>query len=106
MMDAVPGLRSLCDSSRSPFDRCGRIHAMYEFTPADPTIKRPSHETRLTGKRKILLIYIPLVAFASMMAGVVIGQNQQTAGLVQLLLGIVINVLALLWVKIDADERH
>lgn len=78
---------------------------MYEFTPADPTIKRPGHETPLTAKRKILLIYIPLVAFASMMSGVVFGQNQ-AAGLAQLLFGIVINVLALLWVKIDADERE
>ena len=78
---------------------------MYEFTPADPTIKRPGHETRLTEKRKILLIYIPLAAFLSMMSGIVFGQNQ-AVGLVNLLFGVVINVLALLWVKIDADERH
>ena len=78
---------------------------MYEFTPADPTIKRPGHETRLTEKRKILLIYIPLAAFLSMMSGIIFGQDQ-TVGLVQLLFGVVINVLALLWVKNDADERH
>ena len=78
---------------------------MYEFTPADPTIKRPGHETRLTEKRKILLIYIPLVAFASLMAGVVFGQNQ-AVGLAQLFFGIVINVLGLWWARIDAEERH
>ena len=78
---------------------------MYEFTPADPTLKRPGHETGLSEKRKILLIYIPLAAFASMMAGIIFGQ-EQTAGLVQLVFGFVINVLALVWAKFDADERQ
>ena len=79
---------------------------MYEFTPADPTLKRPGHETGLSEKRKILLIYIPLAAFASMMTGIVLGENQQTARLVQLVFGFVINVLALVWAKFDADERQ
>jgi hypothetical protein len=77
---------------------------MYEFTPADPTIKRPGHETRLTDKQKILFICIPLVTFASMMSRVVIGE-EQAVGLASLLLGIVLNVLALLWARIDAEER-
>jgi hypothetical protein len=78
---------------------------MYEFTPADPTIKRPGHETRLTDKQKILFIYIPLVAFASMMTGIVY-REEQAVGLANLILGIVLNVLALLWARIDADERQ
>jgi len=45
---------------------------MYEVTPADPTIRRPGDETPLAEKRKILFIYIPLVAFASMMSGIVL----------------------------------
>lgn len=77
---------------------------MYEFTPADPTIKRPGHETRLTDKQKILFIYIPLVAFASMMSGIVSGEDQ-AVGFANLILGIVLNVLALLWARIDAEER-
>ena len=79
---------------------------MYEFTPADPALNRPGHETGLSEKRKILLIYIPLAAFASMMTGIVLGENQQTARLVQLVFGFVINVLALVWAKFDADERQ
>jgi hypothetical protein len=78
---------------------------MYEFTPADPTIKRPGHEAPLTGKRKILFVYIPLVAFASMMAGIVI-RDDQIAYIANLILAIVMNVLALMWAKIDAEERR
>ena len=78
---------------------------MYEFTPADPTIKRPGHdETGLTDKQKILFIYVPLVTFASMMSRVVIGEDQ-AVGVANLILGIVLNVLALLWARIDAEER-
>ena len=77
---------------------------MYEFTPADPTIRRPGDETPLAEKRKILFIYIPLVAFASMMSGIVFGENQAVT-FTNLILGILVNVLALMWAKIDAEER-
>ena len=77
---------------------------MYEFTPADPTIRRPGDETPLAEKRKILFIYIPLVAFASMMSGIVFGENQAVT-FANLILGILVNVLALMWAKIDAEER-
>jgi hypothetical protein len=77
---------------------------MYEFTPADPTLKRPGHEQRFTDKQKILFIYIPLVAFASMMSGIVSGEDQ-VVGFANLILGIVLNVLALMWARIDAEER-
>ena len=77
---------------------------MYEFTPADPTIRRPGDETPLSEKRKILFIYIPLVAFASMMSGIVFGENQAVT-FTNLILGILVNVLALMWAKIDAEER-
>ena len=77
---------------------------MYEFTPADPTIRRPGDETPLAEKRKILFIYIPLVAFASMMSGIVFGENQAVT-FANLILGILVNVLALMWAKLDAEER-
>lgn len=78
---------------------------MYEFTPADPTRKRPGHEPPvLADKQRILFIYIPVVAFASVMTGIVLG-NDEVAGVVQLFAGIGVNVLALWWAKIDADER-
>ena len=77
---------------------------MYEFTPADPTIRRPGDETPLAEKRKILFIYIPLVAFASMMSGIVFGENQAVT-FTNLILGILVNVLALMWAKLDAEER-
>ena len=77
---------------------------MYEFTPADPTIRRPGDETPLAEKRKILFIYIPLVAFASMMSGIVFGENQSVT-FANLILGILVNVLALMWAKLDAEER-
>ena len=77
---------------------------MYEFTPADPTRKRPGHEARVTDKQRILFIYIPLVAFASMMSGIVFGDDQIVA-FANLILGIVLSVLALLWARIDAEER-
>ena len=77
---------------------------MYEFTPADPTIRRPGDEAPLSEKRKILFIYIPLVAFASMMSGIVFGENQAVT-FANLILGILVNVLALMWAKLDAEER-
>ena len=77
---------------------------MYEFTPADPTRKRPGHEERFTDKQKILFLYIPVVAFASVMSGIVMGKDE-SAGFVQIIFGITVNVLALWWAKIDADER-
>jgi len=77
---------------------------MYEFTPADPTIRRPGDETPLAEKRKILFIYIPLVAFASMMSGILFGENQAVT-FANLILGILVNVLALMWAKLDAEER-
>jgi hypothetical protein len=78
---------------------------MYEFTPADPTIKRPGHETRLTDKQKILFIYVPVVWFANVMFGIVFADSQ-ALGIVTLILAIMLNVLALLWARIDADERQ
>jgi hypothetical protein len=81
---------------------------MYEFTPADPTIKRPGHEPRIADKSAILFVYIPLVGFASMMLGIVTGEND-VAGFARsanLVLGLVLNVLALMWAKIDANERR
>jgi dipeptide/tripeptide permease len=78
---------------------------MYEFTPADPTIKRPGHEAPLSEKRKILFVYIPVIAFASMMADIAIRDNQ-IEDVVNLIFAIVMNVLALMWAKIDADERQ
>ena len=78
---------------------------MYEFTPADPTIKRPGHEAPLTEKRTILFLYIPLVAFASTMTGFFI-RDIQIANVVNVVFGIALNVLALMWAKIDAEERR
>jgi hypothetical protein len=78
---------------------------MYEFTPADPTIKRPGHETRLTDKQKILFIYVPVVWFASAMFSIVFADSQ-ALGIVTLILAIMLNVLALWWAKIDAAERR
>jgi hypothetical protein len=77
---------------------------MYEFTPADPTIKRPGHETRLTDKQKILFIYIPIVWFASGMSPIVLFDSE-FAGLVSFVFGFGVNVLALIWTKRDAEER-
>lgn len=77
---------------------------MYEFTPADPTIKRPGHDSRLTDKYKILFIYIPLVGFASIMLDVLAVEKEFT-GVANVVLGIVLNVLGFMWAKIDADER-
>lgn len=78
---------------------------MYEFTPADPTIKRPGHAGPPTEKRKILFLYIPLVGFASVMLGILAGENG-IAAVANVALGIVLNVLALMWAKIDAAERQ
>lgn len=78
---------------------------MYEFTPADPTRKRPGHpETNIADKQKILFIYIPVVAFASVMSGIVLGDNE-FAGVVSFMFGFGVNVLALIWAKRDAEER-
>ena len=78
---------------------------MYEFTPADTTIKRPGHQAPLTEKRKILFVYIPLVGLASMMAGFLI-RDDQIANAVEIVFAIVINVFALMWARIDAGERR
>ena len=40
-----------------------------------------------------------------MMSGIVSGEDQ-VVGFANLILGIVLNVLALMWAKIDADERQ
>jgi heme/copper-type cytochrome/quinol oxidase subunit 4 len=77
---------------------------MYEFTPADPTIKRPGHKPPLDQKRAIIFIYIPLLAFASMMFDVVANGND-VIRVADVVSAIVLNVLALMWAKTDADEK-
>ena len=78
---------------------------MYEFTPADPTRKRPGHEPPVVAnKQRILFIYIPIVSFASVMFSIVFAESE-ALGVVNLALGLGVNALALWWAKIDADER-
>ena len=81
------------------------IRAMYEFTPADPTIKRPGHNSPITDKRTILYIYIPVLAFVSLLVDMILGTNQ-IVGVFDLAAGIALNVLGLMWAKIDAAERR
>jgi hypothetical protein len=78
---------------------------MYEFTPADPTLKRPGHETFLTDKRWIIFVYIPLLAFVSMMIDLITGEND-IARVADVVSALVLNVFALMWTKIDADEHQ
>jgi hypothetical protein len=78
---------------------------MYEFTPADPTRKRPGHETpRLASKQRILFLYIPVVWFASGMSAILLFDSE-FGGFVSFMLGFGVNVLALIWTKRDAEER-
>lgn len=81
------------------------IPAMYEFTPADPTLKRPGHNSSATEKRQILFIYIPALAFVSLLVDLILGTNQIVA-VFDLAAGIALNVLGLMWAKIDAAERR
>jgi hypothetical protein len=78
---------------------------MYEFTPADPTRKRPGHEPPvLADKQRILFIYIPIVWFASGMSAIVLFDSE-FGGFVSFMLGFGVNVLGLMWTKRDAEER-
>jgi hypothetical protein len=78
---------------------------MYEFTPADPTIKRPGHEPPGTDKQKIVFIYIPILAFVSLLVDIILGTNQ-AVGVVDLAAGVGLNLLGLMWAKSDAAERQ
>jgi hypothetical protein len=77
---------------------------MYEFIPADPTLKSPPTMRIEEGKRRILYRYIPLVMFIATMANVVFGEGPLSAafGIVG---GIVLNVFELMWAKLDAEAR-
>jgi hypothetical protein len=81
------------------------IPAMYEFTPADPTLKRPGHNSSSTEKRQILFVYIPVLAFVSLLVDMMLGTNQ-IVGIFDLAAGIALNVLGLMWARIDAGERR
>jgi hypothetical protein len=78
---------------------------MYEFTPADPTIKRPGHDSPVTAKRKIAFIYIPILAFVSLLVDIILGTNQ-AVGVIDLAAGVGLNLLGLMWAKSDAAERQ
>src|SRR3954468_14430782 len=84
---------------------CYHSHAMYEFTPADPTIKRPGHDSPLTVKRKIAFIYIPILAFVSLLVDIILGTNQAVR-VIDLAAGVALNLLGLMWAKSDAAERQ
>jgi hypothetical protein len=78
---------------------------MYEFTPADPTIKRPSTMRVEERKRRIIYGFIPLVMFVATLANVVLGETPLSAafGIVG---GIVLNVFELMWARLDAEDRN
>jgi hypothetical protein len=78
---------------------------MYEFTPADPTLKRPGHNSSATEKHQILFIYVPVLAFVSLLVDMILGTNQIVA-VFDLAAGIALNVLGLMWARIDAGERR
>ena len=78
---------------------------MYEFTPADPTLKRPGHNSSSTEKRQILFIYIPVLAFVSLLVDMMLGTNQ-IVSVFDLAAGIALNFLGLMWAKVDAGERR
>src|SRR5947209_20407562 len=81
------------------------IPAMYEFTPADPTLKRPGHNSSSTEKRQILFIYIPVLTFVSLLVDMMLGTNQ-IVSVFDLAAGIALNFLGLMWARIDAGDRR
>jgi hypothetical protein len=60
----------------------------------------------LTEKRRITLIYVPLVMIASVIAGMVIGSRSPYIAFFDIAAGVTLNILAFSWCKIDAKERE
>jgi hypothetical protein len=60
----------------------------------------------LDGKRRIVLIYIPLVATATIIVGMFLGARSRYVLLLDIASGIGMNILALAWCKIDAKNRN
>src|SRR5690349_21769918 len=57
-------------------------------------------------KRRITFIYIPIVLAVNMILGVIVGSKSQFAPILDIVVGVLVNILTLTWCKIDARERN
>jgi hypothetical protein len=74
---------------------------------APESLPHPAEKNRfLNEKRRIILIYIPMVATATIIVGMILGSRSRYVLLLDIASGIGINILTLAWCKIDAKERN
>lgn len=74
---------------------------------APASLPHPAEKNRfLNEKRRIILIYIPLVATIGIIVGMILGSRSRYELLINIATGIGMNILTLAWCKIDARERN
>lgn len=56
-------------------------------------------------KRRILYIFIPIVVIVSMLVSILLGTRHDLDSIVGLVTAIFLNVLTLMWCKLDSDGR-